>query len=110
MSQIGIDPHTGRTVSGVEQLKARLSRAITTQIGTREKRRNVGGEFRKLGDIANPENQMKATNQIHRIIANPSNELSEVRDPVVLVSIEGAGFRVRVRFNYKGAVVEANIL
>ena len=46
--QQGIDPTTGLSVWGARQAECRLFKAITTQLGSREKRRNVGGEFRKL--------------------------------------------------------------
>ncbi|MBN8090499.1 hypothetical protein J0J26_20510 [Vibrio vulnificus] len=98
----GIDPNTGLSVSGAAQAAQRLAKAITTQIGSREKRRNVGGEFRCLMGLANERNRMKAINRIHRIIANPANDLLDIVDPVVTVTIHGTGFRVRIDYTYNG--------
>lgn len=98
----GVDPNTGKTISGVGQAKARLFRAITTELGTRNKRRNVGGNVRKLFSIANETNRMKLINRIHRIIDNPDNDLSDIKNAEVTVTIHGAGFRVRIDFEYQG--------
>ena len=100
--QQGIDPKTGLTVTGAKQAACRLGKAITTQIGSREKRRKVGGEFRKLMGLASEHNRMKAINRIHRIIANPENDLQDILDPVVDIRIHGAGFRARIHYTYNG--------
>ncbi|MFL7036431.1 hypothetical protein BCS71_25175 (plasmid) [Vibrio lentus] len=100
--QQGIDPETGLTVSGGKQAACRLAKAITTQLGSREKRRKVGGEYRKLMGLANEHNRMKAINRIHRIIANPANDLSDIVKPEVDIRIHGTGFRTQIYYTYNG--------
>ncbi|GLT16279.1 MULTISPECIES: hypothetical protein [Vibrio] len=100
--QQGIDPTTGLSVWGARQAECRLFKAITTQLGSREKRRNVGGEFRKLMGLANEHNRMQAINRIHRIIANPANDLSDIVNPKVDIRIHGAGFLTRINYTYDG--------
>ncbi|MFZ3441131.1 hypothetical protein L2D37_25665 [Vibrio harveyi] len=100
--QQGIDPNTGLTVTGGKQAACRLAKAVTTQIGSREKRRNVGGEYRKLMGLANEQNRMKAINRIHRIIANPANDLSDIVNPIVDIRIHGTGFRTQIHYTYDG--------
>ncbi|AUI87560.1 hypothetical protein BS333_14165 [Vibrio azureus] len=100
--QQGIDPNTGLTIAGAKQAASRLAKAITTQVGSREKRRQVGGEYRKLMGLANEYNRMKAINRIHRIIANPANDLADITDPVVDIRIHGSGFRTHIYYHYNG--------
>ena len=98
----GIDPLTGLTVSGSYQAAQRLKKAITTELGTREKRRNVGGNVRKLFGIANGYNRMLIINRIHRVIDNPDNDLKDIQNAEVLVTIHGAGFKVVINYEYNG--------
>ena len=100
--QQGIDPNTGLTVWGARQAECRLVKAITTQLGSREKRRDVGGEFRKLMGLANEHNRMQAINRIHRLIANPANDLSDIVNPQIDIRIHGPGFRTRIQYIYDG--------
>lgn len=96
----GVDPNTGLTITGAAQAAQRLRRAITTQIGSREKRRKVGGKVRKLGGVVDESHRMKLINRIHRILANPENDLSDIKNPVLIVDVVGAGFRIRIEFDY----------
>lgn len=98
----GIDPETGLTVSGSEQAKQRLKKAITTQTASVEKRRKVGGTFRKQFGLASEQDRMTAINRIHRILANPDNELSDIVDPVVSASIGSAGLIIKVDYTFNG--------
>ena len=98
----GIDPSTGLTVTGSPQAAQRLKKAITTEIGTREKRRLVGGKVRKLFDIANGYNRMLIINRIHRVIDNPANDLKDIKNAEVQVTIHGAGYKVVIKYEYKG--------
>lgn len=98
----GIDPDTGLSVSGSAQAAQRLKRAISTQIGTRPKRRKVGGEVRKQNGTASEEGRMIIINRIHRVIANPHNQLADIKNPIVQAAIAGAGYRVRVIYDYYG--------
>lgn len=108
---IGIDPETGLSVSGAQQAAQRLKRAITTEIGSRNKRRKVGGNFRRQYGIANEEGRMIAINRIHRIIANPHNDLSDIQNPIVKASIKpnADGYYIRVTYDYKGQLSEVEL-
>lgn len=96
----GIDPKTGLTITGAQQAAQRLRRAMTTQLGSREKRRKVGGEVRKLNGVTSEFNRMRLINRIHRILANPANDLSDIKNPVLTVSVVNAGFRIQIDFDY----------
>tara|TARA_Y100000588_G_scaffold332027_1_gene370012 strand:+ start:231 stop:554 length:324 start_codon:yes stop_codon:yes gene_type:complete len=98
----GIDPNTGLSVSDSKQAAQRLKRALTTQIGSRPKRRKVGGEVRKHHGIASEEGRMIIINRIHRVIANPHNHLADIKNPIVQAAIAGAGYRIRVIYDYNG--------
>jgi hypothetical protein len=99
---IGIDPETGLTVSGSSQAAQRLKKAITTQLASVEKRRKVGGAYRKQFGLASEQDRMIAINRIHRIIANPDNELSDIVDPSVTVLIGSAGLAIKVDYTFNG--------
>ncbi|CAH6982200.1 conserved hypothetical protein [Vibrio chagasii] len=98
----GIDPITGLSVSGAVQAAERLKRAITTEVGTREKRRKVGGKLRKLFGIANNYNRMIIINRIHRIIEDPHNDLQDIKNAEIDVRIHGAGYRISIHYDYEG--------
>lgn len=98
----GINPLTGLTVSGSQQAAQRLKKAITTEVGTREKRRKVGGRVRKLFGTANGYNRMLLINRIHRLIDEPANDLKDIQNAEVLVTIHGAGFKVVINYEYNG--------
>lgn len=98
----GIDPETGLRVSGEQQAAQRFKRAITTPLGTREKRRSVGSEVPMLRGLANETNRMLMINRIHRAHANPDNQLYDIQNPEVECVIVDAGFHVRVHYEYDG--------
>ena len=104
---IGIDPKTGKTVSGVEQAGERLKKAITTRIGTVEKRRNVGGKVMSIYRLANEINRMLIINRIHRLVKNPANDLLDIKINVVDVKIINAGFYIKISYYWNG--IEGNI-
>lgn len=99
---IGIDPETGLTVSGSTQAQQRLKKAITTQVASVEKRRGVGGTYRKQFGLASEQDRMTAINRIHRIIANPDNELSDIVDPVVSATVGDTGLKISVDYTFNG--------
>lgn len=99
---IGIDPNTGKAVSGVVQAGERLKKAITTLIGTREKRRAVGGEVITLYKLTNNKNRMILINRIYRLVKKPANDLLDIHVSNVDVKIINAGFRIKVSYLWKG--------
>jgi len=96
----GIDPHTGLTVSGADQAKQRIIKAITTELGTRKKRRDVGGKVRALFGLTTRRNQLLIVNRIYRMFANPANDLLDIEPTHVSVDIINAGFRIVIKFTY----------
>lgn len=99
---VGIHPGTGLTVSDAAQAAERLKKAITTELGSVEKRRKVGGHFRKQHGLASEQDRMMAINRIHRIIANPHCQLQDIIDPVVQAQIGEAGFVISVNYTFNG--------
>lgn len=99
---VGISPETGLTVSGALQAAERLKRAVTTEIASVEKRRKVGGLFRKQFGLASEQDRMIAINRIHRIIANPSNQLQDIVDPVVKAKVGDSGFYILIQYTFNG--------
>lgn len=98
----GIDPNTGLTAEGSAQAALRIAKAITTELGTVEKRRNVGGRARKLFGLANEVNRMKLINRIYEIFSNPSNDLLDITPLDVKPEIINAGFRIVIDYEYNG--------
>lgn len=98
----GIDPNTGLTAEGSAQAALRIAKAITTELGTVEKRRNVGGRARKLFGLANEVNRMKLINRIYETFSNPSNDLLDITPLDVKPEIINAGFRIVIDYEYNG--------
>lgn len=98
----GIDPNTGLTAKGSAQAALRIAKAITTELGTVEKRRNVGGKARKLFGLANEVNRMKLINRIYEIFSNPANDLLDIKPLSVKPEIINAGFRIVIDYEYNG--------
>ncbi|WP_239928391.1 hypothetical protein [Vibrio brasiliensis] len=90
------------TVSDAAQAAERLKKAITTELASVEKRRSVGGHFRKQHGLASEQDRMMAINRIHRILANPDNQLSDIVEPTVIATIGDAGFRITVNYTFNG--------
>lgn len=100
---MGIDPLTGLTVSGAAQAAQRLKKAISTELASVEKRRGVGGKFRKQHGLASEQDRMIAINRIHRVIANPECQLQDIVDPVVDARIGEEGFLISVNYTFNGS-------
>ena len=98
----GIDPNTGLTAKGTAQAALRIAKAITTEIGTVEKRRKVGGRARALFGLASEVNRLKLINRIYEIFANPENDLSDIKPLSVNPQIINAGFRIVIDYEYNG--------
>lgn len=98
----GIDPETGRSVSGSEQAALRIKKAFTTEQGTVERRRKVGGKTRKLFGLANEPNRLKLINRTYALFANPENDLLDIKPLSVAPQITDAGFRTIIAYEYNG--------
>lgn len=100
---MGIDPLTGLTVTDAEQAVQRIKKAISTQIGSVEKRRRVGGEYRKQYGLASEQDRMIAINRIHRVIANPDNHLKDIINPVVIAKLSDEGINLKIEYTFNGS-------
>lgn len=94
---IGIDRDTGVTIDDWPQFVQRATRALTTPLGTRQKRPLYGCRLptrlgRNLGDRLLILAQVDAADAFY----NPANGLSDFQPDVVVATREGAGLRLRL--------------
>lgn len=98
----GIDPETGLSVSGSKQAALRIKKAFTTEQGTVERRRKVGGKTRKLFGLANEPNRLRLINRTYALFANPDNDLLDIKPLSVVPKITEAGFYILIIYEYNG--------
>lgn len=94
---IGIDRDTGATVDDWPQFVQRATRALTTPLGTRQKRPLYGCRLptrlgRNLGDQLLIIAQADAVDAFY----NEANGLGDFKPEVVVATREGAGLRLRL--------------
>ncbi|MCO3246837.1 phage baseplate protein, partial [Pseudomonas aeruginosa] len=94
---IGIDRDTGATVDDWPQFVQRATRALTTPLGTRQKRPLYGCRLltrlgRNLGDQLLILAQADAVDAFY----NEANGIGDFKPEVVVATREGAGLRLRL--------------
>lgn len=94
---IGIDRDTGATVDDWPQFVQRATRALTTPLGTRQKRPLYGCRLptrlgRNLGDHLLILAQADAVDAFY----NEANGIGDFKPEVVVATREGAGLRLRL--------------
>lgn len=94
---IGIDRDTGATIDDWPQFVQRATRALTTPLGTRQKRPLYGSRLptrlgRNLGDQLLILAQADAVDAFY----NEANGIGDFRPEVVVATREGAGLRLRL--------------
>lgn len=94
---IGIDRDTGATVDDWPQFVQRATRALTTPLGTRQKRPLYGCRLptrfgRNLGDQLLILAQADAVDAFY----NEANGISDFKPETVVATREGAGLRLRL--------------
>ncbi|CAM3934192.1 hypothetical protein [Vibrio aquimaris] len=107
---IGVDPETGKTLTGLAQALTRASRALATPLGTKEKDRAYGSEVPDtLGTHASPSGRMILINRIFRTFRNPNNGLQDIVAKKVTALIVGTGYHVSIQVVYDGQEHEVTL-
>ncbi|MFM2477369.1 phage baseplate protein [Celerinatantimonas sp. MCCC 1A17872] len=100
---IGIDPKTGKMVSGYDALQCRFARILTTQVTSRVKRREVGNPaVERLGKNQSPAEAMVVQNLTLAALANEANGLSEFQATSCTATNGSKGFLVTVEGTWQG--------
>lgn len=100
---LGIDPKTGRTVTGLAALSCRFARILTTPLTSRVKRRQVGNRaVARLGENQSPTEAMIVQNLTLEALANEANGLTAFHATRCQVTRGHNGFRVTVEGEWHG--------
>ncbi|WP_060990866.1 hypothetical protein [Aliivibrio sp. EL58] len=100
---IGIDPKTGKTVTGFEALKRRFIRILTTEISSRVKRRKVGNPaLRCLGKLQTPQTTLIIQNLTLSAFTEHQNGLSEFKATQCIAQPTATGYSIKVIGKWKG--------
>lgn len=92
---IGIDRDTGATVDDWAQFVQRATRALTTPLGTRQKRPLYGSELPKLlAKNLGDELLLRAQSAAVSAFYNPANGIKDFEPDVVLATRYGAGLKL----------------
>ncbi len=100
----GIDRRTGRTISGWALFVSHAADVLTTQLGSREKRRLYGSRCPELrGKNNGPHHQMLMRAYVAQAFANSENGLS-ARFTLTHVDVAAvaSGFIVKITGTYQG--------
>ncbi|WP_318438153.1 phage baseplate protein [Photobacterium leiognathi] len=107
---IGIDPKTGKTVTGIAALTCRFERILTTQMTSRIKRRQIGNKaIARLGRMQSPTEAMIVQNLSLEALANPVNGLIAFKAKQCQAISRDAGFLVVVRGLWQGNDIELQV-
>ena len=100
---VGIDPHTGKTLTGLAALHRRFERVLTTKITSRVKRRGVGNRaIDYLGKMQNPNTAMIVQNLTLQALAESINGLLEFKASQCIARPTDTGFHIRVYGTWRG--------
>lgn len=102
----GIDRKTGRTITGWQLFVSHACDVLTTQLGSREKRRNFGSRCPELrGKNNGPDNQMLMRAYVALAFMDSANGL---KDRFQLTNVDVAavatGFSVKITGRYENSV------
>lgn len=102
----GIDRKTGRTITGWQLFVSHAGDVLTTQLGSREKRRNFGSRCPELrGKNNSPDNKMLMRAYVALAFFDPANGLKDrFQLTNVDVAATAAGFFVQITGKYDGSV------
>lgn len=94
---IGIDRDTGATVDDWPAFVQRAARALTTPLGTRQKRPEYGSLLpTRLGKITGDTLLILAQGDAAETFYNAANGIGEFVPEVIVATREGAGLRLRL--------------
>jgi hypothetical protein len=94
---IGIDRDTGATVDDWPAFVQRATRALTTPLGTRQKRPEYGSRLpTRLGKITGDNLLILAQGDAADAFYNAANGISDFVPSAIVATREGAGLRLRM--------------
>ncbi|MBY7899931.1 phage baseplate protein [Vibrio fluvialis] len=100
---IAIDQNSGRTVTGIEALKCRVRRVLTTPITSRIKRRTFGNRaIDRLGYNQSPYEAMIVQNLSIEALTNERNQLLGLSVEQCLAMATPTGFSVSIVGQWQG--------
>ncbi|NMY49122.1 phage baseplate protein [Pseudomonas sp. WS 5027] len=107
---IGIDRDTGATVDDWPQFVQRATRALTTPLGTRQKRPKYGSNLvtrlsKNLGD----ELLLLAQSDAAETFYNEANGISDFEPDTIVAVREGAGLRLRLAGTWRNRKMQFEV-
>ncbi|GEM77187.1 phage baseplate protein [Vibrio sagamiensis] len=100
---MGIDPQSGKAVSGASAINCRFAKVLTTAIHSRVKRRGVGNRaVSRLGKQQTPTEAMIVQNLTLEALSNPLNGLTDYQGIQCRAIPHLNGFRVKVSGTWRG--------
>lgn len=107
---IAIDQDTGLTVTGIDALKCRIKRVLTTQVTSRIKRRTFGNRaIDRLGNNQNPAEAMIIQNLSIDALTNEQNGLTGLTVSQCQAVATATGFAVAVVGSWQGAPLTTSV-
>lgn len=107
---IAIDQDTGFTVTGIDALKCRIKRVLTTQVTSRIKRRTFGNRaVDRLGNNQNPAEAMIIQNLSIEALTDEQNGLAGLTVSQCQAVTSSTGFAVNVVGAWNGEPLTTSI-
>jgi phage baseplate assembly protein W len=108
---IDIDRNTGATVEGWAAFVNRATRALTTPLGTRQKRPLYGAEVMGLlGQNLGDDLLLLAQSHAADAFYNPDNGVSEFKPDVIVATRNGAGLVLRFSGTWRNETKEFEVV
>ncbi|EKO3598875.1 phage baseplate protein [Vibrio metschnikovii] len=107
---LAIDQETGRTLTGLDALSCRIKRVLTTQVGSRVKRRNIGNRaINRLGKNQNPSEALIVQNLSIEALTNANNQLAGLTVEQCQATPTASGFAVSVIGKWNGEAIRTSV-
>ncbi|WED23076.1 phage baseplate protein [Vibrio sp. JC009] len=108
---IGVDPDTGKTVTGLAALACRFQKILTTQVTSRIKRRGFGNRaVERLGKNQTPNEAMIVQNLSIEALTNPVNGVIDYEVKRCQAVMGTNGFKIRVHGQWQGQPFETSVM
>ncbi|MGI2002042.1 phage baseplate protein [Shewanella frigidimarina] len=104
---VGIDRLSGKKLTGFDQFVSRVTQVMSTQIGTREKRRNFGSKLPSL--LSKPTSgSLLSLAQTYSMEAflNAENGISDFKPNRVVATRHSNGITLRFEGKWNGQLIE----
>ncbi|HDZ9327792.1 phage baseplate protein [Vibrio anguillarum] len=107
---VGIDQESGLTVTGLTALSCRIKRVLTTQVGSRVKRRALGNRaIERLGKNQSPSEALIVQNLSIEALTNPNNQLTGLTIEQCQATPTARGFVVSVVGKWNGEAIRTSV-